>query len=114
MLRFSVRSDCTARSKNGQPPHSTTGVASTSCSQTAMPAGTAPCMAGPTTGTISPMVQTSSGRVNTALIQKRRLMSSSSAVSSSPVITPSGSSAMPHSGQGEARTSRTSGCIGQV
>ena len=30
MFRFMVRTDVQPRSKNGQPPHSTTGVASTS------------------------------------------------------------------------------------
>ena len=31
MLRWPVRSDCAPRTKNGQPPHSTTGVARTNC-----------------------------------------------------------------------------------
>ena len=33
MLRFHVLNDTHARTKNGQPPHSTTGVASTACPQ---------------------------------------------------------------------------------
>jgi hypothetical protein len=107
-----VRTDCTARTKNGQPPHSTTGVASTSWSQTPVRGSSRDSKCSP--GTISPMVQITSGSVRMALTQKRRVMSSSSLVSSSPSTTPAGSSAMPHSGHAEARTSRTSGCMGQV
>ena len=33
MLRLRVTSDCQPRSKNGQPAHSTTGVAKANCSQ---------------------------------------------------------------------------------
>ena len=33
MLRFRVTTEAQPRTKNGQPAHNTTGVASTSCSQ---------------------------------------------------------------------------------
>src|SRR3546814_2223304 len=36
MLRLRVLSDCHARSKKGQPPHRTTGVASASCAHCAL------------------------------------------------------------------------------
>ena len=59
------------------------------------------------------MVMMSSGKVRTTLTQKRRVMSLSSDVSSSPVAT-SGSSAMPQIGQLPGPRWRICGCIGQV
>ena len=60
-----------------------------------------------------PMAIAKSGAVSARLIQKRRVMSRSSGLSSS-TVTVRGSSAMPQIGQlpGSART--ISGCIGQV
>ncbi len=40
MLRLRVATDAAARVKNGQPAHSTTGVASASCTQTETSIGT--------------------------------------------------------------------------
>ena len=96
MLRLRVRRDCQARTKKGQPPHSTTGAASansihcTACMD--RPGGSRPgarsaSMANPNTGAAS-----------VALIQKRRVMSVSSGFSSSTAWV-RGSSAMPHLGQ---------------
>ena len=65
-------------------------------------------------GSMSAIAITSSGAVSARLIQKRRVMSRSSGLSSSCAVTVRGSSAMPQIGQlpGPGRT--ISGCIGQV
>ena len=111
MLVLRFRTDAHPRWKNGQPPHSTTGVASSNsihgspqfhrdainaCGQNMLP-----------------MAIASSGAVSARLIQNRRVMSRSSGLSSS-TVTVRGSSAMPQIGQlpGSART--ISGCMGQV
>ena len=52
--------------------------------------------------------------LNTAAIQKRRVMSVSSGFGPSSCVTVSGSSAMPHFGQEPGPFWRTSGCMGQV
>jgi hypothetical protein len=94
-----VRIDATPRSKKGQPAQSTTGVASTICSQFG------PMCIIPRTNTTSV-----SGNVH----QKRRRKSTSSGFSPSSIDGISGSSAMPHFGQVPGPAWRTSGCIGHV
>src|SRR3982751_835225 len=89
--------------KNGQPPHSTTGDASTNSTIGYAWMGT------PTIGAIA---STKSGTLSAALTQKRRVMSRSSV--SSPSAAPIGTSAMPHFGQEPGPTCTISGCIGQV
>jgi hypothetical protein len=53
MLRLRDRSDRAPRTKNGQPPHSTTGAASANCNHAAHPEGTTPASGCP--GIISPI-----------------------------------------------------------
>ena len=107
MFGLRLRTDCTQRSKNGQPAHSTTGVASANSSQvrvsTASPGMRWPNIA--STNTAS-----DSGKVH----QKRRLKSRSSGLPSSSRLGISGSSAMPQIGQVPGPGWRISGCIGQM
>ncbi len=60
------------------------------------------------------MTQISKGSANAVLIQKRRVMSVSSALGASSRVTCLGSSAMPQIGQSPGPTCSISGCIGQV
>src|ERR1700687_1295190 len=109
VLRFTA--DAHPRWKNGQPPQSTTGVESSNSSH-----GN-PQFHGDAMNVCElnmlPMAIANRGAVRAKLIQKRRVMSRSSGLSSSTVIV-RGSRAMPHIGQlpGSART--ISGCMGQV
>ena len=103
MLRLRRRIDSTARTKNGHPPHSTTGVASSSSTGARARAGTSSVMA-----TIS------NGTVIAAETHNRRAMSISSGFFSSTADATRGSSAIPHIGQLPAASRTTSGCIGQV
>ena len=102
MLRLRWSSDSQARRKNGQPAHSTTGVARMSCGQFVLNPGFG-IMSKPTTGTDS-----------AAPIHRRRVMSASSGLASGSALTVSGSSAMPQIGQLPGPIWRISGCIGQV
>ena len=112
MLRLRDTSDCQPRTKNGHAAHSTTGVENRNCIHADVAGATSACSESP--GTCSPMARTNTGKVSTSPIQKRLVMSMSSTFGpSSPVVT-SGSSAMPHFGQGPGPTWRTSGCMGQV
>ncbi len=111
MLRLRVTTDCQPRTKNGQPPQSTTGVASTSSSQVSVRGVASHSKESPTT---PPMATITSGTVSAALTQKRRVMSASSGFSSSSSVTVVGSSAMPQMGQSPGASRTTSGCIGQV
>src|SRR3954470_18434233 len=82
--------------KNGQPPHSTIGVARTSSRY---------C------GNLK-YIEARSGALSAALTQNLRVMSRSSVLSSSgPAM---GTSAMPHFGHEPGRSWTISGCIGQV
>ena len=111
MLRYRFTTDAQPRWKNGQPPHSTTGVASASSTQ---------FLAGPgiirprgLPGSISETMNSRMGSVASAETKNRLVMSSSSGLRSS-TLTTRGSRAMPQIGQ-EPGSSRTiSGCIGQV
>ncbi len=112
MLRLRLRIEATARTKNGQAPQSTTGVASTSCSQSrnwgesTRPSGSP--------GIISPMASTSVAAASGSEIQKRRFMSTYSGLAASSTVTVRGSSAMPQIGQLPGASRTISGCIGQV
>src|SRR5690242_12601419 len=96
MLRLRLTIENHARTKNGQPPQSTTGVASTSeiqlmnCGPIALRTGSP--------GNASLMLSNNKGNVSATLIQKRRFMSTSSELSSSSVAV-RGSSAIPQIGQ---------------
>src|SRR5262245_57023776 len=82
--------------KNGQPPHSTTGVASAASSH----------------GIGRKNIIATSGIESAALTQSRRVRSRSSESSSgAPSI---GTSAIPHFGHEPGPTCTISGCIGQV
>jgi hypothetical protein len=107
MLRLRFLTDSQPRWKNGQPPHSTAGVASASCSH-AMAGGGSIASESP------PIAIASNGTESAAATQKRRVMSRSSGFAASPAVGIIGSSAMPQIGQ-EPGISRTiCGCIGQV
>src|SRR5581483_623259 len=60
------------------------------------------------------MAITKSGAVRTTLIQKRRVMSVSSGLTSSSAVTRRGSRAIPQMGQLPGASRTISGCIGQV
>src|SRR5437879_11852812 len=87
-LRFF--SDSQNLRKKGQPPHHTTGVARSSSTYLEY----LNCAANPSIGAIA---MKSSGALSTALTQRRRVRSRSSALSSSAPAT--GTRAMPHLGQ---------------
>src|SRR2546421_8649457 len=109
MFKFQVRNECHARTKNGQPPHSTTGLASAAWSQPAPAAQLAKRGA-----KNSLIVARSNGRVSATPTQKRNVIERSSLSSASSSETLRGSSAMPQMGQLPGRSRRISGCIGQV
>jgi hypothetical protein len=109
-LRFFT--DTTARTKNGQPPQSTTGALSANWSH-AEADGEITARTG-CPGIMSAMASTNVGTANTALTQKRRRMSTNSGFSSSVGVHSSGSRAMPHLGHGPGFGSRTSGSMGHT
>src|SRR5678815_4471547 len=107
-LRFTT--DCQARSKNGQPPQSTTGVASASSIQIRTLIGNN--RAKPGINSLIPMTNT--GTVNRVLTQNLRRISTSSGFSSSDKETVRGSKAIPQIGQLPGASRMISGCMGQV
>ena len=104
--------DAQPRTKKGQPPQSTAGVANDNSIHESQPLGNACCAGIP--GCMSAIAIASNGTVSPALSQKRRVISRNSGFSSSAAVTVRGSSAIPQIGQlpGPGRT--ISGCIGQV
>src|SRR5579884_4260631 len=114
ILRLRVRSEFHPRSKNGAPPHRTTGAASASCSQAE--AGDISNSCSQPDPSMPPMLMTSRGMVRPAPIQKRRRMLRNSLSSSAEAEaeTMRGSSAIPHLGQLPGLSETTSGCIGHV
>src|SRR5574340_1607103 len=110
MLRLRLTSDAQPRWKIGQPPHSTTGVASANsihCSAVIETDSDSAC------GSRSvPIAIPNTGKASAALVQKRRVMSFNSVLSS--VVALRGSRAMPQIGQLPGSLRTTSGCIGQV
>ena len=103
MLSARRITDCTPRTKNGQPAHSTTGVANKSSTQLEWKLMKCPPMSSATTGTAS-----------APPIHRRRVMSASSSFGPCSSETSAGSSAMPQIGQLPGPTWRISGCMGQV
>ena len=103
--------DTQPRSKNGQPPHNTTGVARISSIQFQARGET---MASKRAENISVMARATTGAVRTRLIQNRRPIAASSGFASSSASTVFGSSAMPQMGQVPGSFRATSGCMGQV
>src|SRR6266404_4522676 len=111
MFRLRWTTDAQARSKNGHPPQSTTGVESASWIHTANLSET--CGAEPP-AIISPMVMSRTGVVRIALVQNRRFISASSGFSSCSRVTVFGSRAIPQMGHAPGPVRTISGCIGQV
>src|SRR5271169_1146262 len=110
MLRLRPTTDRAARTKNGQPAHKTTGVASANWIQidvrvlrTSCKFRTWPAISRPKTGSASAKP-----------IQNRRVMSRSSSFGAASAVGCSGSSAMPQIGHEPGPGWRISGCIGQV
>ena len=97
MFKWRETSDAQPRAKNGQPPHRTTGVAQSAWIQT--------CACGEIRrasgllGIISPIASARTGAVSTRLLQNRRVMSRSSALSPSSALGSERSSDMPQIGQ---------------
>jgi hypothetical protein len=99
--------DCAPRTKNGQPDHSTIGVARANSTQVWVATGISPRRC----PTIAKVVTIP---VNGSVHQKRLVKSFSSGFSSSPSSGSTGSSVIPHFGQLPGWSSLISGCIGQV
>ena len=110
MLRFRVSSDLQARSKNGQPDHSTTGLARTNCTQLDV----CSLQGNRRAAMWLPISSPNTGAASTRPIQKRRLMSPSSAFGPVSPVAVTGSRAMPQIGHGPGPTWRIWGCMGQV
>src|SRR5882757_1069182 len=101
------------RWKNGQPPQTTTGVASASSSQGNAAPGRRRCRG--ISQSIADMAIAINGAVSARLIQKRRVMALSSGLSSIvAAVTTRGSSAMPQIGHEPGAGRTISGCMGQV
>ena len=107
MFGLRWRTDCTPRTKKGQPAHSTIGIDSTSSSQLCVAIAIQPKRWPNIASRVTIAV---SGKVH----QKRRWKSASSGFSSSSSEGSTGSSVMPHFGQLPGWSCRISGCIGQV
>ena len=105
-----MTSDCQPRTKNGQPAHSTTGVARINCSQFEV------CWLTRWLRPVRcpPISRKKTGMVSASPIQNLRVMSASSGFGPVSADTSSGSSAMPQIGHEPGPTWRISGCIGQV
>ena len=97
MFGLRLTSEVQKRWKNGQPPQSTTGVASANSIQESEPLfGCCLCTRGrPSCGTCRAGCR---GTVSARLTQKRRVMSRSSGFSSADAVTVRGSRAMPQIG----------------
>ena len=99
MLRFIDLTERQPRLKNGQPAHQTTGVVSPNWIQRETSPVAQACR--PSAGIMCAIARRNTGRVSTAPIQKRRVMSSSSVFSSSSPASAFafiGSNAIPHFG----------------
>src|ERR1700730_1534458 len=95
MLRLRVTSDCQPRTKNGHPAQSTTGVVNTNWIQFDSVGSTQ--LWPPTRW--PPISRKTGGTESTAPIQKRRVMSVSSAFGGASRLATEGYSAMPQIGQ---------------
>ena len=111
MLRLRVTSDCQPRTKKTQPPHQTTGVASSISSHWRRWGLIRASTLWGHNSALMALINT--GMANMLLTQKRRVISRSSESSSS-ASTVRGSSAMPHLGQLPGWSWTISGCMGQV
>src|ERR1700674_4637115 len=112
MFKLRLTTDCQPRTKNGQPPQSTTGVASTSSAQINARGAISLSSAAP--GTNSLMAAANKGTVRARPTQNRRVMLTSSGFSSSSRVTTRGSSAIPQIGHDPGSERTISGCIGHT
>src|SRR6185369_9061292 len=92
IFNWRVTIDCQPRSKNGQPPQSTTGVAKANCSQAQAVDDKNACNSRP--GIISPIDRITIGSDNARQTQNRRVMSTSSGFGPWSAVTVIGSKAM--------------------
>src|SRR3954469_3187582 len=109
MLRLRLAIECAPRTKNGQPAHSPTVGAKTSCTQFDCDG-----LRGCQPNRCPPISSATMGSVSNTPIQNRRVMSVSSGFGPVSAVGVSGSSAMPQIGQEPGPSCRTTGCIGQV
>src|SRR5260370_5079000 len=112
MFRLRLTIDCHPRTKNGQPPQRTTGVARNNSAEVSMRGEIILSSGEP--GRYAPMAASKIGAVSATLTQNRRVMLASSGFCSSSAEITRGSRAIPQIGHdpGSART--ISGCIGQT
>src|SRR3954462_12169188 len=103
--------DCHIRTKNGHPPQRTTGVANANSRKDKAPPGNQAWNLSATA--MRDIASTTSGNVNAALTQNRRVMYSSSGLLSSATMVLD-SSAIPQIGHEPGWERTISGCIGQV
>src|SRR5947209_9111449 len=111
ILRCRLSKDLQPRTKNGEPAQRTTGVLSANCVQR----DASPENHWGAWGNRCDIARTKTGTVSAAPIQRRRVMSVNSELSSAvPAAIVFGSSAIPQMGQSPGASCSTSGCIGQV
>src|SRR5205823_14490787 len=106
MFGLRLTSDAQKRSKNGQPPHNTTGVANANSIKLRTL-----CVSRKPSANID---STSTGNDIAALTQNRRRIESYSGSASTSAKTSIGSSAIPHFGHAPGPICTISGSIGQV
>jgi len=110
MLRWRLTSERAPRAKNGQPAHSTTGVAKANWTRLDNPGSSQRCAP----AICAPISSTTTGAASATPIQNRRVMSASSGLGPLSADAITGSSAMPQIGHAPGPAWRISGCIGQV
>src|ERR1700686_1738031 len=113
MFRLRVMIDRHPRTRNGQPPQRTTGVAKIHSSHCQV-LGDAKCMREDIMGNKSDIATSRRGIVSAAEIQNRLVMSTSSGFFSSCAVTVLGSSAIPQIGHEPGSLLTISGCMGHV
>src|SRR6266571_6635237 len=109
-LRFTI--DCQPRTKNGQPPQRTTGVARTNSTQARARSEISLSSGAPRR--FAPIAARRIGMVSATLTQKRSAMLVSSGFSSSFAEMTRGSSAIPQIGHDPGSERTISGCIGHT
>ena len=112
MLRRRLTSETQPRTKNGHPPHSTTGDASASWTHMIVLIPSASCTGCP--GISSDIASANTGSVSMSPTMNRRVMSRSSVLSSGSPVMVRGSSAIPQIGHEPGWGRMISGCIGHV
>src|SRR6266851_1814493 len=113
MFRLRVTRDRHPRTKNGQPPHNTTGVARMN-SNHCQNLGDADRVSGEIDGARSDMATNRIGIVSAVHTQNRRVMFTSSGFFSSSATTVLGSRAIPQIGHEPGLSRTICGCMGHV